>query len=100
MLEPDLFETYIAIDPSLWWNDAALVKSAPERLHAQPKLVRALWFSSSGEERGDGTEQFAAALRANAPSGLQWHFAPMPQEKHSTIYHPAALQAFRLVFKP
>jgi len=24
----------------------------------------------------------------------------MPEEKHSTIYHPAALQAFRAVFKP
>jgi len=24
----------------------------------------------------------------------------MPDEKHSTIYHPAALKAFRLLFKP
>jgi hypothetical protein len=24
----------------------------------------------------------------------------MPDEKHSTIYHPAALKAFRLIFKP
>lgn len=100
LLEPDLFDIYIAIDPSLWWNDGELVKSAPERLHAQSKLAKALWFSSSGEERGDGTERFAAAVQANAPSGLQWHFEPMPQEKHSTIYHPAAIKAFRAVFKP
>lgn len=100
LLEPDLFDTYIAIDPSLWWNDAALVKSAPERLRAHSKLKKALWFSSSGEERGDGTEQFAAAVQANAPRGLEWRFEPMPQEKHSTIYHPAALKAFRTVFQP
>lgn len=100
LLEPDLFDTYVAIDPSLWWNDAALVELAPERLRAQAKQSKALWFTSSGEERGDGTERFAAAVQANAPPGLKWHFEPMPQEKHSTIYHPAALAAFRAVFNP
>jgi predicted alpha/beta superfamily hydrolase len=100
-LEPDLFDTYIAIDPSLWWNDGALVKAAPERLRAQAKAKKWLWFASSGEERGDGSERLAAALQgAAAPSGLLWRFEPMPLEKHSTIYHPAALMAFRAVFGP
>lgn len=101
LLEPDLFDTYIAIDPSLWWNDGALVKSAPERLRGQPKASKWLWFASSGEERGDGTERLHAALQAaNGPSGLLWRFERFPEEKHSTIYHPAALMAFRTVFGP
>jgi predicted alpha/beta superfamily hydrolase len=101
LLEPDLFDTYIAIDPSLWWNDGALVKSAPERLRGQPKANKWLWFASSGEERGDGTERLHAALQAaNGPSGLLWRFERFPEEKHSTIYHPAALMAFRAVFGP
>jgi predicted alpha/beta superfamily hydrolase len=100
LLEPDLFDSYIAIDPSLWWNDGELVKSAPGRLKSQSKLDKTLWFCNSGEERGDGTERLAAALVANLPEGLTWHFEPMPQEQHSTIYHPAALRAFRAVFKP
>jgi len=100
LLEPDLFDAYIAIDPSLWWNDQQLVKSAAERLRARSKLDAALWFANSGEERGDGIERFAAAVQANAPSGLRWHFEPMPQEKHATIYHPAALKAFRAVLRP
>jgi predicted alpha/beta superfamily hydrolase len=100
LLEPDLFDTYIAIDPSLWWNDGALVKAAAERLHTQTKQTKALWFASSGEQRGDWIDRFAAAVQANAPAGLAWHYEPMPQEKHSTIYHPAALKAFRAVFKP
>ena len=101
LLEPDLFDTYIAIDPSLWWNDGALVKSASERLRTQPKANKWLWFSSSGDERGDGTERLHAVLQAaNGPSGLLWRFEKMPEEKHSTIYHPAALMAFRAVFRP
>jgi uncharacterized protein len=101
LLEPDLFDTYIAIDPSLWWNDGALVESAPERLRAQPKSHKWLWFCSSGEERGDGTERLHAVLQAApGPSGLLWRYERMPEEKHSTIYHPAALMAFRTVFAP
>ena len=33
-LEPDLFDTYIAIDPSLWWNDGMLQKRLIAILHA------------------------------------------------------------------
>jgi hypothetical protein len=100
LLQPDLFDTYIAIDPSLWWNDGALVKGAPERLRSQSRLSKRLWFASSGEERGDGTERLAAALQKDTPPGLLWRFEPMPDEKHSTIYHPAALRAFRAVLEP
>ena len=100
LLEPDLFDTYIAIDPSLWWNDGALVKSAAQRLQAPAMSNKSLWFASSSEQRGDWIERFAAAVQANAAPGLKWHYEPMPQEKHSTIYHPAALEAFRAVFRP
>src|SRR5690242_12442547 len=31
--EPTLFDHYIAFDPSLWWNDGALVDSAPALVH-------------------------------------------------------------------
>jgi predicted alpha/beta superfamily hydrolase len=100
LLEPELFDTYIALDPSLWWNDGALAKEAPDRLRAQSKSSKALWFASSSEQRGDWIDRFAACVQANAPSGLKWHYEPMPEEKHATIYHPAALKAFRAVFKP
>ena len=40
------------------------------------------------------------ALEKNAPKGVRWHYAKMPEESHATIYHPAALKAFREVFKP
>jgi len=46
------------------------------------------------------TQRFAGILTANAPSTIRWHYENMPDEKHSTIYQPAALKAFRTVFKP
>src|SRR3954471_7662343 len=37
LLEPDLFDTYIAFDPSLWWNDHKMLDGAAERLRARPE---------------------------------------------------------------
>jgi predicted alpha/beta superfamily hydrolase len=99
--EPELFDTYIAIDPSLWWNDQELVKGAAERLRAWPKREKTLYLAQSGEEKVEGVaKRFAEVLRRHAPSGVRWHYKPMPDEKHATIFHPATLTAFRTVFTP
>jgi hypothetical protein len=100
LLEPDLFDTYLAFDPSLWWNHQKLLDEAPERLRATKK-GKTLYFASS-DEKGiiTGTERLTEILAKHAPATLAWHYERMPEEQHSTIYHPAALKAFRAVFKP
>jgi uncharacterized protein len=101
LLEPDLFDTYLAFDPSLWWNNRKLVNDAAKRLAARPGLQKTLYFAISGESGiADVTERLATILGKNAPRGVRWHYEKMPDEKHSTIYHPAALKAFRVLFKP
>jgi predicted alpha/beta superfamily hydrolase len=101
LLEPDLFDTYIAIDPSLWWNNEKLVNGAAEKLRARPELAKTLYLASSNEKGiAAVTERFAGILNTSAPSSVRWHYERMTNEAHSTIYHPAALYAFRLVFKP
>jgi uncharacterized protein (TIGR02246 family) len=99
-LEPDLFDTYIAFDPSLWWNNQKLVSDAAARLRARPELKKTLYFANSSDAIEGVAQKFADVLGKNAPAGVRWHFEKMPEEKHSTIYHPAALKAFRAVFKP
>jgi predicted alpha/beta superfamily hydrolase len=101
LTEPDLFDTYIAFDPSLWWNNQKLVTDAAEILRKQPKLSKTLYLANSDEEMIPGVMQrFVEILSKHAPPTLCWHYEKMPDEHHSTIYHPAALKAFRAVFKP
>lgn len=99
LVEPELFDTYIAFDPSLWWNNQKLLGDAGRRLAARPALKKRLYFAASSE-MGGLAEKFADALGRHAPPGVRWHYEKMPDEKHSTIYHPAALKAFRAVFAP
>ena len=99
--EPDLFDTYIAIDPSLWWNAAKLLEGAAEPLRALRRPVKTLLLAHSDEpELANLTKRFAGLLEKGTFSGLAWHYQPMADETHGTIYHPAALRAFRLLFKP
>ena len=101
LLEPDLFDTYVAFDPSLWWNNQKLVNKAAEHLRTPSKSAKTLYIATS-DEKGitDITEKFAAILAKNASPNVHWQYEKMPEEKHSTIYHPAALKAFRSIFKP
>lgn len=99
LLEPELFDTYIAFDPSLWWNAASLLDTAADRVRAITN--RNLYLAASSEpELADLARRFADILAQHAPESLTWHFEPMPEETHGTIYHPAALRAFRRVFAP
>lgn len=101
LLDPELFDTYIAISPSTWWNHAALVRGAETKLAAWSTQQKTLYLANAEEDADmEGAGALVALLRSRRVSGLVWHHAPMPEEKHATIYHPAALKAFRTVFAP
>ena len=100
LLEPKLFNTYLAFDPSLWWNKGQLAAQAGALFRAagQPPVTVYLATSSQGDLQA--TRQLVEAGRREAGRAAAWHYEPIPEETHATIYHPAALRAFRAVFKP
>ena len=94
---PGMFDRYVAIDPSLWWDSRALAREAPALLARHDGGRRTLWLTS-GDEPGtmqDGMNRLVEALKTRAPAGLEWSYAPRPDETHASIYHPAALDALR-----
>ena len=101
MREPDMFDTYIAFDPSLWWNNHKLLADADSLLRTNLKKPKTLFFASSDEpELVRNSQQLDSLLKAGVFKNLKWTYIPLPHETHGTIYHPAALQAFRQLFKP
>ena len=85
--EPALFDHYVALDPSLWWNAGALLAAAPARLAALDGRTRTLHLASSGEpELARDAARLDALLRAARPSGLRWTYEPRPDLGHATIF--------------
>ncbi len=94
--DPSLFRTYIAFDPSLWWNGGALVTRPMQQ--SPSHAVKVYLATSSEPDMANAAAALAAALKG-APS-TSVTYVPMPEEAHATIYHPAALRAFRFLFAP
>lgn len=100
-LEPELFDTYVALSPSLWWNGGELVRRAGERLRASPDLRGTLYLASADEENiAPAAARLAETLRADAPAGLRWRYAPRPDLRHDNIYRSLAPGVLRELFAP
>ncbi len=96
--EPTLFNSYIALDPSLWWNRGAMLAGAARQLPAVTRAQPRVFLASSGQpELAASAAQLATLLQQASPSPLV-KYLPLPEETHATIYHPAALQALRTLF--
>jgi predicted alpha/beta superfamily hydrolase len=99
--EPGLFDHYVAFDPSLWWNQAALVDSARQLIvspatptRARRAHRRSIYFAGSRDDIGNNTARLAAVLRAVAPPNLSWTYVARPDLTHGNIFRglaPAAL---------
>ena len=99
--QPTLFDAYIAASPSLWWSDQALARGAAADIAQWPALGQRKLYLTIGDEGTTmqaGVDKVVAALGAAKPAGLTYVYDPMHQEHHSTVYHPAALRAFRTVW--
>ena len=100
-LEPALFDAYIALSPSLWWNDHALVRGADESVRRTASLDLTLYLASANEtDVRPHTDAFAAALTRSAPADLAWKYVPRDDLRHATIYRAESAPAFRAVFAP
>ena len=97
-----MFDCYNAFDPSVWWNCEELVKSADARLGAASGQVRKTIFVSSSNEPDmlRLTAQLAESFKTHPGANVEFHYAPLPEETHATIYHPAAILALRRMLHP
>ncbi len=96
--EPAMFNSYIALDPSLWWNHGALLSGAGKQVPSVARSGARLFLASSGQpELAASSARLAALLQQASPATLV-KYQPLPEETHATIYHPAALQGLRTLF--
>lgn len=94
LIAPEAFNFYIAMDPSLWWNNFNLVKEANNHLAIFPSDEKKLWFAGSGaEDISKHTQKLAKILEAKAPENLTWTYQDEPNEKHSTIFRATKKKA-------
>jgi hypothetical protein len=99
--QPALFDTYIALSPSLWWNGGELVAQAGGRLRTRANGPATVYLSSADEDNiAPAAARLAEAFRVNAPEQVRWRYLPRPDLTHATIYRAEAPRVLRELFAP
>lgn len=105
--KPLLFNTYIIVSPSIWWNNASLLNLDSEVLKEtflQPTKVyigvgkEGLAPTASPHVMEVEANLLAEKLKNTKSKVLKIYFDYLPQEDHATITHQAVFNALRALF--
>lgn len=84
---PELFNSYVAVSPSLQWSDDATLKRAQEFFKTRQEL-RATLFATLGNEPGDigkAFVEFKQLLTTTKIKGFEWSAEQMTDEDHGSV---------------
>lgn len=97
---PDMFQAYIAVSPSLWWEKQHTLHQAQDFFAAHEELNKAFFFSlgSEGPNMQSGFDELTKTLTAKAPKGLHWKSERFPDENHGSTVLRAHYAALRSTF--
>ena len=105
--KPNLFDKYIIISPSLWWNDGSILKENPGFLN-ENFIQKTAVYIGVGKEGLAPTKKphvmevdaniLADKLQQTKNKNVKIYFDYMPDEDHATSSHPALFNAFRLLY--
>ena len=97
---PGLFNSYIAVSPSLQWENAEAFKRAEEFLKNQKELKVTLYTSLGNEPGGIGEnfDKFREVLGRTSIKGFEWQAERMDDEDHGSVVLRSHYSGLRKVF--
>ena len=101
--QPGMFDDYISLTPSLWWDDGRIVDEAAQKLGRHAASDRRLYLTMGDEGVGNRTggwlSKLVATLQAKAPQGLKWAFVDRSgSEEHRSMALISWLDAMRTLY--
>jgi predicted alpha/beta superfamily hydrolase len=104
---PETFNAYVAIDPSLWWDDRLLLKQARDKFSKPGLAGRTLYVAQANTiTPGDTTlnvhynaiVQFNSILESFNTSGIRYAYKYYPNDSHGSVPMIAEYDALRFIF--
>jgi hypothetical protein len=98
---PGLFQAYIIISPSVYWDDRLMFKKAGELFKQTPGLKGFLYVTAAGGDKDAirlATKDFAGLLKKKAPRNFEWHYRNMEKEDHNSTFHRVFYDALETLY--
>ncbi|HTS62223.1 MAG TPA: alpha/beta hydrolase-fold protein [Candidatus Acidoferrales bacterium] len=98
---PALFNGYIVADPSLYWNNQAIVAQAESFLSRTGPLQADLYLAATdlSDKIPSEVARLNAALTKSSPAGFRWKFDWMQEENHMSIPLPSIYRGLEAIFE-
>lgn len=98
---PATFKSYIAVDPSMWWDKNYVVKMAASKLPALAGLNTTLFV---GGREGQSLKEMKidtldSVLKKAAPSDLNWKLMVYPDESHSSVRLKTTYDGLKFIYE-
>jgi predicted alpha/beta superfamily hydrolase len=98
--EPQLFDSYLAIDPALWWDGGYIHKLAAQKLG--PAQSGKSFFVAGRDEQGlrqMGITEMNALVQGKPPKDFRWKVLSYPNENHGSVRFKGSYDGFRFFFE-
>jgi uncharacterized protein len=95
---PRLFNNYIIISPSLWWDDGSLLKNRPALVTPGRKVY--IGVGKEGALMENDARSLARIVRKRALGNSRVWFQYFGALNHANILHQAVYDAFEKLFAP
>ena len=104
---PETFNAYVAIDPSLWWDNTALLRKAKDFIQGARLDGKALYVAQANTINADDTTanphfsaitRFHAVVQTYNKSGLRYAFKYYDQDSHGSVPLISEYDALRFIF--
>ena len=96
--QPELFNSFICIDPSLWYDDQSCIKEMPEFLKNNKNIKKSIFISLSNEKEM-GVFPFIEVLEKYAPEGFNWDYIHYKNETHNSLGFKSICAGFEMIYK-
>jgi len=99
--EPRLFDSYIAADPSAWWDHGYLFRLAREKMNTVTGIKSLFITGRTGAAWHEmGIDSMEAVLKAIAPPSLQWKAVAYSDETHVSQQGKSAYDGLKYAIAP
>lgn len=95
---PDLFDNYIIVSPSLWWDNENLLNYQPITYTAKKSIYIAV--GKEGEVMERTAKELYKKLNHEKATGTELYFDFLEDKTHGDALHEAVYNAFEKIFKP
>jgi len=98
--KPNMFDDYIIVSPSLWWDNQKMIKGAKSHFMFQPEVAKRVFLTVGNEHpvMRKVADMLAESIRKSTNSNMVLYYQPILDEDHATILHIAVYNAFKKLY--